>query len=400
MIPEPSAVPFTRSAFSRLLEPLDRRVIARAVGEHDGDRGVGAGANAWTCERHLKTLLFAQFTGLKSLREIVHGLGAQSAAFYHLNLRAPCRTTLADANAARPAAVFRDIAQALVPLAARTLRRESDALIRLLDSTPLPLKGNGFAWAEAGARFDGLKLHLLHDPRQVRPVWFDVTSVKVDDITAGRTVPLEAGATYVFDKGYTDYGWWADIIAANAVFVTRRKSNAHRRAVCEAAPRGENIIADRTLNIGHRRPRGGAPLNPLYEVRLREVVVARTEDEPLYLVTNDLARPADEIARLYKQRWDIELMFKWLKQNLKIRSFLGRSENAVRIQIYLALIAFMLLRILHHTAARAFTASTTLLLARIKIALFSPFTLQTNRRPPPLPPNLRPPNPQASFAFP
>jgi putative transposase len=399
IIPEPSAVPFTRSAFSRLLEPLDRRVTARAVREHDGDHGVGSGAHAWTCERHLKTLLFAQFTGLKSLREIVHGLEAQSAAFYHLNLRAPCRTTLSDANAARPAAVFRDIAQALVPLVARTLRRESDALIRLLDSSPLPLKGNGFAWAEHGARFDGLKLHLLHDPRQDRPVWFDVTSVKVDDVTAGRTVPLEPGATYVFDKGYTDYAWWADIIAAKAFFVTRRKSNAHRRTVCERAPKGAGILADRTLKIGHRRPRGGAPVNPLYEVSLREVVVARLDDEPLYLVTNDLARPADEIARLYKERWDIELMFKWLKQNLKIRSFLGRSENAVRIQIYVALIAFMLLRILHHTAARSFTASTTLLLARIKITLFSPFSLRVNRVPPPLPPSLRPPNPQACFAF-
>jgi putative transposase len=314
-------------------------------------------------------------------------------------MRAPCRTTLSDANAARPAAVFRDIARALVPLAARTLRQESDALIRLLDSTPLPLKGKGFAWAEAGARFDGLKLHLVHDPRHGRPVWFDVTSVKVDDVTAGRTVPLEAGATYVFDKGYTDYGWWAEIVAAKAFFVTRRKRNAHRRAVCEAAPMGEGILADRTLRIGHRRPRGGAPLNPLYEVSLREIVVARSEGEPLHLLTNDLTRPAEEIARLYKERWDIELMFKWLKQNLKIRSFLGRSENAVRIQIYVALIAFMLLRILHHTAARGFKASTTLLLARVKIALFSPFSLQSNAVPPPLPPNLRPPNPQANFAF-
>jgi putative transposase len=399
MIPEPSAVPFTRSAFSRLLEPLDRRVVARAVREHDGDHGVGGGPNAWTCERHLKTLLFAQFAGLKSLREIVHGLAAQSASLYHLNLRAPCRTTLSDANAARPAVVFRDITQTLVPLAARTLRQESDALIRLLDSTPLPLKGSAFAWAEAGARFDGLKLHLVHDPRQDRPVWFEVTSVKVDDSTAGRTVPLERGATYVFDKGYTDYAWWADIIAAKAFFVTRRKRNAHRRAVCEAAPAGEGILADRTLKIGHRRARGGAPLNPLYKVTLREIVVARSEGEPLHLLTNDLARPAAEIARLYKERWDIELMFKWLKQNLKIKSFFGRSENAVRIQIYVALIAFMLLRILHHTAARGFKASTTLLLTRLKIALMSPFKLTGKTVQPPLPPDLRPPSPQASLAF-
>jgi len=151
------------------LEPLDRRAIARAAAAHDGDRGVGQGEKAWTCERHLKSLLFAQFAGPQSLREIVEGWGGQRASFYHLNLRAPCRSTLADANRARPAAVFRDIAQALIPVAAR-LQRDGEGLIRLLDSTPLALKGEGFAWAEASARIRGLKLHLLYDPRQPRPV--------------------------------------------------------------------------------------------------------------------------------------------------------------------------------------------------------------------------------------
>ena len=107
-------MPFMPSAFARLLEPLDRRAIARAVRAHDGDRGVGRGDKAWTCERHLKALLFSQFAGLTSLRQIEEGLGAHSASFYHLNLRAPCRSTLSDANAARPWQVFRDLAVALV----------------------------------------------------------------------------------------------------------------------------------------------------------------------------------------------------------------------------------------------------------------------------------------------
>jgi IS4 transposase len=395
-----SAVPHSRSAFHRLLEPLDRRVIARAVAAHGGDHGVGSGDKAWTCERHLKSLLFAQWAGLTSLRQIVAGLGAHSRSFYHLNLRAPCRSTLADANAERPAAVFRDIAMALIPVAAGALRQESEALIRLLDATPIPLKGDGFAWAEANARTRGLKLHLLHDPRQGRPVWFDVTSAKVDDVVAGRAIPVEPGAVYVFDKGYTDYRWWSELVAAGAFFVTRRKRNAHRRLVAEQTATGEGILADRQLQIGHRQARGGAPLNPLYEVTLREVVVARPDhDQPLYLLTNDLERPAIEIAQLYKERWDIELLFKWLKQNLKIRSFLGRRENAVRIQIYVALIAFMLLRILHHTAARAYKDSTALLLTHIKFALFSPFSLCQSKTPPPKPPALRPPRPQPCFAF-
>ncbi len=362
-------MPHLRSAFARLLEPLDRRIIARAVAAHAGDRGVGSGERAWTCERHLKSLLFAQWAGLTSLREIVTGLRAHRRRFYHLNLRAPCRSTLAEANADRPAAVFRDIAMALIPVAAGALRQQSEALIRLLDATPIPLKDARFAWAEASARTRGLKLHLLYDPRQTRPVWFDVTAAKVDDVVAGRGVPLEAGATYVFDKGYNDFRWWSQIIAAGAVFVTRRKRNTHCREVSDKTAIGDGILADRRLKIGYRRAHAGAPLNPLYDVELREITVARPDKaEPLALLTNDCERPAADIAQLYKERWQIELLFKWLKQNLKIRRFLGRSENAVRLQIYVALIAFMLLRILHHTTARGFKNSTTLLLTHLKQA--------------------------------
>lgn len=392
-------MPYTPTAFQRLLEPLDRRMIARAVAAHDGDYGVGRGENAWTCERHLKSLLFAQVAGLISLRQIVAGLGAHSRWFYHLNLRAPRRSTLSDASAERPAAVFRDIALALIAAAAAGLR-QGEALIRLLDATPIPLNGNGFPWAEANARTRGLKLHLLYASRQRRPVWFEVTSAKTEDVVAGRTIPLQAGATYVFDKGYTDYRWWSEIIDAKALFITRRKRNAHCRDIVERPARGDGILADRRLKIGHRQPRGGAPVNPLYEVELREITLARPDhDEPLLLLTNDLARPATEIAQLYKERWQIELMFKWLKQNLKIRSFLGRSENAVRIQIYVALIAFLLLRILHQTAARSFKGGTALLLTRLKLGWFNPFSLCQHATPPPVPPALRPPNPQTCFIF-
>ena len=122
-------MPYTPTAFQRLLEPLDRRMIARAVAAHDGDYGVGRGENAWTCERHLKSLLFAQVAGLISLRQIVAGLGAHSRWFYHLNLRAPRRSTRSDASAERPAAVFRDIALALIGAAAAGLRQQGEALI-------------------------------------------------------------------------------------------------------------------------------------------------------------------------------------------------------------------------------------------------------------------------------
>jgi putative transposase len=290
-------------------------------------------------------------------------------------------------------------------VAAGALREEGKALIRLIDSTPIALKDARFGWAEQSARTRGLKLHLLYDPRLRRPVWFELTSAKIDDTVAARAAPLETGATYVQDKGYTDFGRWAEIIAAEAFFVTRRKRNTHRREIVDLPPPtqgwGEGILADRQLKIGHARAHAGAPKNPLWDTVLREVVVARPDKlEPLVLLTNDLGRPAAEIAALYKERWQIELLFKWLKQNLKIRSFWGRSENAVRTQIYLALIAFLLLRLLHHGAARAFRAGTALLLAQIKIALFAPLRLAHTATPPPRPPALRPPQPQTSFAFP
>lgn len=400
MILGSSAVPFIPSVFHRVLEPLDRRTIARAVAAHDGDHGVGGADNAWTCERHLKTLLFAQLAGLTSLREIIVGMAAQSRWFYHLNLRMPARSTLADANAARPAAVFGDIARELIAVAGRRVRQRGEAMIRLLDSTPIPLKDARFAWAEANARTRGLKLHVLHDPRQGHPVWFEVTSAKVDDAVAGRAIPLQSGATYVYDKGYTDFRRWREIIDAGAVFVTRRKYNTHRRAIREQPAQGEGIVADRRLKIGHRRACAGAPLNPIYHTELREIEVARPgHDTPLYLLTNDFDRPAPEIAALYKERWQIELLFKWLKQNLKIRRFIGYSENAVRIQIYVALIAFLLLHILHHTAARSFKDSTKLLLTRVKLGLLNPLDLSLYATPPPKPPALRPPSPQACLAF-
>ena len=388
-----SAVPFIPTAFQRLLEPLDRRVVKRIVDEHNGNHGVGEKDGAWTCQRHLKALLFAQFAGLKSLREIEQALAARPAALYHLGMRPPRRTTLSDASANRPAAVFRDLCQSLMGTLARTPRQEGQALIRLLDASPIPLRDGRFTWAEADARCRGLKLHVVHDPRAVHPVHFAVTSPKVSDVKGGREVLIEAGATYVFDKGYTDYNWWHDIATAGALFVTRLKSNVCRRDVRANPCVGTAILGDSRLKIGHKKPRGGAN-NALYETDLREVVVARDGKEPLHLVTNDHARSASEIADLYKERWQIELFFKWIKQNLKIKTFLGRSENAVKIQIYVALIAFFLLRLFQMTHASSHNDGAKALMARLKVALLSQFDLTNRKTTPPKPPQNRAPNPQ------
>ncbi len=386
-------MPFIPTAFHRLLEPLDRRVVKRIVDEHNGNRGVGEKDGAWTCQRHLKALLFAQFAGLRSLREIEQALAARPAALYHLGLRPPKRATLSDASANRPVAVFRDVCQSLMGTLTRTVRQEGQELVQLLDASPISLRDGRFTWAEADARCRGLKLHVLYDPRAVNPVHFAVTSPRVSDVTAGREIPIAAGTTYVFDKGYTNYNWWHEIGTAGALFVTRLKSNVCRRDMRENPVAGPGILGDRKLKVGHKKPRGGAN-NALFETDLREVIVAREGKAPLHLVTNDHVRSAVEIAELYRERWQIELFFKWIKQNLKITTFLGRSENAVRIQIYVALIAFFLLRLLQVSHATSHKDGAKALMARLKVALFHQLDLTNHAKPPPRQPQSRPASPQ------
>lgn len=387
-------MPFIRTAFHRVLEPLDRRVVNRVVSEHKGNHGVGEGDGAWTCQRHLKALLFAQLAGLSSLREIEQALAARPEALYHLGLRVPGKSTLSDANAARPAAVFRDLAGHLMSDVTRRLRQEGKGLIELIDASPIPLRDARFAWPEADSRVRGLKLYVHYDPETEHPTCFDLTSPKVSDTTLARAITITPGATYVFDKGFADYSWWFSLHQAGAIFVTRLKKNACRREVSANTDQLEApILTDNSLKVGHKKPRGGAD-NPLLGTTLREILVERENKEPLRLVTNDMERSAEDIAQLYKKRWQIELFFKWIKQNLKIKTFLGRSENAVRIQLYVALIAFLLLRLLKDTCAKAHKGTLKDLMARLKVALFNPLDLSGRQKPKPRPPCLRPPKPQ------
>lgn len=392
-------MPFEISQYHQLLKPLDRREINRAVALHRGDHGVGRGPGGWTCQRHLKALLFAQVTGLHSLREIEQALAAQPKGLYHLDLRAPRRSTLSDALAQRPSEVFRDICVSLMGQVSRAVRNKAggSALIQLVDASPIPLWDSRYDWAEADARTRGLKLHAGYDRCAGMPAWLDVTSPKVSDVTAARDgMPITAGAIYVFDKGYVDYGWWQRLHDQGARFVTRLKKNAKRRDVVPRQAEGEGILEDNELRIGHARPRGGAT-NPMFDTPLREILVEREGKAPLHLITNDLESSAETIAALYKQRWQVELFFKWLKQNLGIKRFLGRSENAVKTQIYVALIAFLLIHMLRQLFGKAFTGSTKTLVARLKVAPFQRFAPNRRQTPLPVRPNNLPPAPQFSL---
>jgi transposase len=289
----------------------------------------------------LIALLYGQLSGAVSLREIVAGLESHALRLYHVGGRAVSRSTLADANARRPSEVFSGLFAALVGQAQRGLRRKVGEATYLIDATSVRLSALSSHWAQFSAGTCGAKVHVVYDAQAEVPTYAVVTAARVNDITAAQAMPIEAGATYVFDLAYYDFRWWAKLDAAGCRIVTRFKSHTPLSVLAElaVAPEG-NILSDR---IGLLPPRQNhSRKNPLSRP-IREVRVRIQTGKVLRILSNDLKAPAQEIADLYKRRWAIELFFRWVKQTLRIRRFLGTSENAVRIQIAVALIAFLLL---------------------------------------------------------
>jgi putative transposase len=330
---------FDSTIFSQLVEPLDRRGFQAIVDRHDAD-AYDKSFDSWS---HLMALLFAQLGRVGSLRELAQTWNAHANGHYHLNAGPIRRSTLADANERRPVAAFADVFDRLAKRVGRKTRREAAPFVRLIDSTPIPL-GRLFAWAKWNGRVRGMKAHMAYDPGLDLPRILDVTHANVNDAQIGRQIEIEAGLTYVFDKGYCHYGWWRDIHRAGAVFVTRPKKNMGLRVTarreCEPFPAdGFTVLADEEAALSSK---GDGRL----DIPLRRVRVLRHDDQKtLDILTNDMARPAVEIAGLCKMRWQIELLFRWLKQHLKIRTFLGRNENAIKLQLFAALIAYVLQRI-------------------------------------------------------
>jgi IS4 transposase len=270
-------------------------------------------------------------------------MGSHKTRLYHLGAAAVKRSTVSDANSDRPWQVFGDLFAVMLKQASRGLRRAAGEAIRLIDSTTVRLSSLSADWAAFSAGVCGVKTHIIYDPQADRPIYFAVTRSNVNDITAAQAMPIEPGATYVFDLGFYEYRWWAQLDDEGCRFVTRLKKNTPFAAVHQnPVPKNSNIISDR---IGHLPQRlASSRKNPL-QVPVRELCVIIETGTMLRIVTNDLDAPAQEIADLYKKRWHIELFFRWIKQTLRIKRFIGTSENAVRIQIAVALIAFLILRL-------------------------------------------------------
>jgi putative transposase len=326
------------SIFGQLLKSISRRQFAKVVERHDGD-AYDKSFHSWS---HLIAMIFAQVSGTSSLRALESVWNANAHQHYHLGADRLSRSTLSDANRRRPVAIFEDVFAMLSGGADRTLRQEGAAMIRLIDSSPIPL-GEIMGQRAWNGRIKGMKLHVVYDPHADRPCRIDITPANVNDIEIGRELPIERGSTYVFDKGYCSYPWWSQLHAAGARFVTRKKDNARfrsvrKRALTHALGDGFAVIEDCEVKLASK---GDSKL----AFPLRRIKVKRESGGSLTLITNDMERSAVAIAALYKARWQIELLFRWIKQHLNLATFLGRSDNAIRIQIVTAMIAYLVLRL-------------------------------------------------------
>ena len=321
---------YQSTVFGQLLKELPRGWFERTAARHKTGRAKRR-LEAWG---HLVTMVFAQLSGARGLREVERALERQSGVLAHLGLGQVRRSTLADANADRSASLFEEVAGYLsARLIGRSIGREA---VRLIDATRIFAGKRVEQWSRGG-----VKLHVVFDPDAARPTCFVVTSERVTDVTVAKSLPIEPGATYVFDRGYYDFGFWARLAQQGCRFVTRLKSNSPTTVIEERQASGHGILFDRVVQLSQRLASQRA--NPM-SAPVRMIGVKIETGREIILLSNDLDAPATMIADLYKTRWQVELFFKWIKQNLKLAHFFGTSRNAVTIQIMAALIAHLLLR--------------------------------------------------------
>ena len=350
------------SIFSQLLAIFSRGEFEIAVRRHRAEHA----AKGFDCWTQFVAMLFCQLGRVHSLREICGGLASVEGKLQHLGVgRAPVRSTLSYANAHRPAALFEDIfygllgrCQALVGPRKFCFKNK----LYSLDATVIDLCLSVFDWAKFRRAKGAIKLHLLLDHDGYLPTYCLMTEGRVHEINVARTLELPAGAVLVIDRGYVDYLWLDQLDAKGVFFVTRLKDNAVFSVEAKLSlPKGR-ILADEVILV----PGSGKSLTPARVLR-RVVVWDEVNEREILLLTNNFKLAAATIAALYKERWQIELFFKAIKQNLKIKTFVGTSANAVRIQIWTALIAILLLKYLQMRSRLKWSLSNLVALLRLNL---------------------------------
>jgi Domain of unknown function (DUF4372)/Transposase DDE domain len=329
--------------FAQLMDFLPRHDFNKCVRRYQGDKRL----KSFSCRDHFLCLAFAQLTYRESLRDIETCLRALGTKLYHAGIRGKIsRSTLADANHAHDWRIFADFAQVLITHARELyvndlLATQLKQTVYALDSTTIDLCLSLFPWAKFRRRKGAVKLHTLLDLRGSIPCFIHISTGKMHDVNVLDQLPLEAGAFYVMDRGYVDFARLHRFTLASAFFVTRAKRNLDfTRQVARKVDKTTGLRCDQTIVLA------GVKSSQEYPNTLRRIVYYDTENQRrLVFLTNNFELPALTIAMLYKSRWAVELFFKWIKQHLRIKAFYGTSDNAVKVQIWVAISVYVLVAI-------------------------------------------------------
>jgi putative transposase len=329
----------TISLFQQIIKSLPRRKIDAIIATHGSDKWM----KRFSTYDHLVAMIYAQLSGQTSLRDLEVSYNASPARHYHCGANEVKRSTLSDANAARPSRVFEAILSMLLAELGSKAASQAGELVQILDSTTIGLFARTHRAMQYRFNNSAIKLHLMFDADEKHPTWFQITPARFHDSKVCDDLPLASDQTYVFDRAYNNAAFWAEIDAAGSTFVTRPKSNLAYDVIASAHHPDTMIVADETIHLAGNP--GGKYSRPLRRIEILD----EENGCELAFITNDFDRDAEEVAALYKRRWTIELFFKWIKQNLKIKRFLARNPKAIRLQIITALIAYVLLKKLQET---------------------------------------------------
>lgn len=371
------------SLFAQVLGLIDRPAFARDVRAKGGDRG----AKGFGCWDQLVAMLFAQLGGAHSLREVCGGLACAMGKLRHLGVTsAPARSTLSYANAHRPwelyeATFYRVLEQARTLAHTRQRRFRFKNPLMSLDATVIDLCIQVFDWAKFRRTKGAVKLHLLLDHQGCLPSWALITEGNVHEVNPAKTLKFAPGTIVAMDRGYLDYELFESWCEQGVWFVTRTKSNMDYRVVEDrSVPQGRNILSDQVIELAGKQV--------ACRHRLRRVVVwDAANSRSIVLLSNHLDFGATTLAAIYKDRWQIELFFKALKQNLRIKTFLGTNANAVRIQIWTALIAMLMLKLLQMRSTFGWSLSNLVAMVRMNLLVYRDLWLWLNE------PFTKPPDP-------
>ena len=337
----------TPTVFAQVVGLGHREIFRRCVQRYQGDAGI----KEFGCHDQWLAMAFAQLTFRESLRDLESSLCARSELLYQMGFRSQVRrSTLADANERRDWRIYADWAQSLIRRARKLYATEPFALeldqtVYALDATVIDLCLSLFPWAHFRSTKAAVKLHTLLDLRGSIPTFLTLTEGAVHEVNLLDELPIEPGSIYIMDRGYLDFARLARFTQAGAFFVIRAKSNLHSYvSASRPVDRTTGLRCDQSIRLRGFYSRQG------YPETLRRIRYLDPEHErSLVFLTNHFALPALKITEVYKARWQIELFFRWIKQHLRIRSFMGTSDNAVRIQIWSAISAYLLVAILKKT---------------------------------------------------